>query len=115
MHPQLKVRTTLPRILALWLILGLALPSPAWALRPREATELPATRVGLEGELRGNRPQPPAGITLKRVISPEQGAEFEGFILAVLAESAGLEESALAARREFGDMLDTVFVLGPQL
>lgn len=53
-----------------------------------------------------------AGMTLSRVITPGQ-QEFVPFILTVLAEAAGLEESVLAQKRWFGDMLDAAEALQP--
>jgi len=62
MHPPVKPVSFLPRILALWLSFGIALPaSPAWALRPREAAETPSTKAGLEERLQ-EKPRLAAGL-----------------------------------------------------
>lgn len=65
-----------------------------------------------EAALRGLTPVLVGAGLESRAIVPGQ-REFVPFILAVLAESAGLEESVVAAQRWFGDLLDAAEALTP--
>jgi len=71
----MKKTLFLRRFFALWLILGLALPSPAFALRPEQS---PKVKVGLEEALRG----PTAGAEEKWPgwIDPERALALVKFV-----------------------------------
>ena len=47
-----------------------------------------------------------AGMALSDVMTPDRRGKFRVFLLAVLAEAAGLEESAVAAQERFIDLLN---------